>query len=261
MDTAADKQPTWRSRDAWFCVLALVVSQFVIGIWMHLGARSDAAFSDWLRTASGSAFTVLVQGGVWLLCALWFSRVQTIRDFTGPAGLKQRANLFGWCAGWLAISIAFIGVFGDSKGWGGSGKQPPLVGYNAPGMAGLYFTLKSVLIVPLYEEAVTRGFLYRAFRGSYGPLVTSSLIVCFSAYFHWRTVSLSLFSFGCLASLWVLLCVVREETGSLWNCLLCHAVYNAVGLHLWFQVVIVMVLFLPFVARRTGSQQHGECPP
>jgi membrane protease YdiL (CAAX protease family) len=44
-----------------------------------------------------------------------------------------------------------------------------------------------------------------------------------------------------------LLCVVRERTGSLWDCLLCHAVYNLVGKHLWIPAVVVVVLFLPIV--------------
>jgi len=249
MTTASDNQVTWKSRDAWFCVLALIVSQSIILFCLRLGARSSLAFSDWLGTASGSGFTVVVQGGLWLFFAFWFSRVEAIRDFLGPAGLRQGVNIFGWCAAWLAIGIAFIDGYGVSRGLTASTRQPHPVGYDASRVAWWFFAVKSILIVPLYEEAVTRGFLYRAFRARYGFLLTTVFIIVFSAYFHWGSVSRSLFSFGCLALLWALLCVVRERTGSLWSCLLCHAVYNSVGIHLWLPTMVVMVLFLPFVAR------------
>jgi membrane protease YdiL (CAAX protease family) len=248
MDTVADKQVTWKSRDAWLCVLALIVSQFIVLFWIRQGARNSPNFSHWLGTALGSAFTVVVQGGLWLFFGIWFSHVESIQGFLGPAGLKQGVTIFGWCASWLAIGIAVIDGYGASRGLTASATQPHPIGYDAFGMAWCFFALKSIVIVPFYEEVVTRGFLYRAFRASYGVFLTTGFIVVFAAYFHWGSVSRSLYSFGCLALLWALLCIVREQTGSLWGCLLCHAVYNSVGIHLWLPTIIAMLLFLPFVA-------------
>jgi membrane protease YdiL (CAAX protease family) len=154
---------------------------------------------------------------------------------------------------WVAIGIAFVDSYGVARGWTASSRQPHPVGYDFFGIAWWFFALKSVVIVPFCEEAVARGFLYRAFRGSYGPSLTTVFIICFSAYFHWGSVSRSVFTFACLASLWALLCILRERTGSLWNCLLCHAVYNSVGIHLRFSTVIAMFLLLLFFMRPTIS--------
>jgi membrane protease YdiL (CAAX protease family) len=247
MDIVTDKQGTWKSRDAWFCVLVLIVSQFILLFWLRLGARSNPAFSHWWGTAFGSGLVFIVQDTLWLFVALWFSRINAIRDFLGPAGLLRGVDMFGWCAAWLAIAISFIDGYGASKGWTASSRQPHLAGYGAFSVTWCYFTLEAVLIAPFCEEVVTRGFLYRAFRGRYSPLVTTVIIICFSAYFHWSSVSQSVFTFGCLALLWALLCIVRERTGSLWDCLLCHAVYNLGGMYHSIPSIIVMILFLPFV--------------
>ena len=200
MESDSDNGVTWKARDAWLCVLALIVGQFVIFFWLRFGARGSHAFSAWLETASGSAFTVVVEGGLWLFSALWFSRVPTVRAFLEPAGLKHDLNMVGWCAACVAIGIALIDGYGVSRGLTASSKQPHPMGYDAVGAAWRFYVLKSVIIDPFFEEAVTRGFLYRAFRGSYGPILSTFLVVGFSAYFHWGSVSRSMFTFGCLAS-------------------------------------------------------------
>jgi hypothetical protein len=87
MDTATDKQVGWNSRDAWRCVLAIILSAFVVNVWLRIGVRSSPAFSLWLETPLGLAFTVVIQSGLWLFFAWWFSRVASVRDFLIHAGL------------------------------------------------------------------------------------------------------------------------------------------------------------------------------
>ena len=247
MDTVAEKHEAWKSRDAWFCVLMLIVFQFVILFWLRFAARSSPAFDHWWASSFGTGVIYVIQDALWVFVALWFSRVNALRDFLEPAGLRQGLSIFGWCAAWLAIAIAFVDAYGASRGLTTSSKQHHPAGYGAFSVAWCYFTLSAILIAPFCEEVATRGFLYRAFRGRYSFIVTMVIIICFSAYFHWSSVSGSVFTFGCLASLWTLLCIVRERTGSLWDCLLCHGVYNLVGMHLWIPAVIVVALFLPVV--------------
>jgi membrane protease YdiL (CAAX protease family) len=250
VELTPDNQAQWKGRGAWFCVLALVTCQFFLHLFLRLGARASPGFSQWLGTVPGSAFAVVLQAGLFLPLVFWFSRVPVIPDFIARAGLKQGVNRFGWCAAWLALGLALIDGYGHSRGLTASSEQPHPLKYMSIGAASWFF-LKSVLIVPFYEETVTRGFLYRAFRGSYGALASTIATLCFSAYFHWSSMSRSLFTAACLGSLWVLLCIVRERTGSLWGCFLGHAVYNSLAAppHLWFPAVAVMVLLLPFVWR------------
>lgn len=236
-----------RARDAWLCVLTLVALQLLLILAIRESARASPAFAHWLRTIWGLGFTVVAQGTLWLLSAFWFSRVVTVRDFVELAGLRQRADIFGWVAAWVSIVIACIDGWGVSRGLTASSRQSHPQGYDAAGAAWWFFALKSVLIVPFYEEAVTRGLLYRAFRRTYGTLIGTCIIVCVSTYFHWGGVSRSFFTFCCLASLWTLLCIVRERSGSLWNCLLCHAVYNCVGIGMLFPTALAMALLLPVI--------------
>ena len=243
--TASQTSP--RSRDAWLCVVALVVCELVVGAGYWAGARGSPAFSHWLKAPLGTTFTDVLQGCVWLLFALSFSRMRSIRGFVRYAGLRRPLALYGWCAAWVALAIAFMDGYGASRGWTAGSRHLSPIAHERLGTS-WWFAGKAVLLVPFYEEVVTRGFLYRAFRSSHGVLLSTAIIICFSAFVHGPSVSRSLFTFGCLASLWVLLCVVFEWTGSLWGCLLCHGVYNAGLLHLWLPIVITLLLLVPFLA-------------
>lgn len=73
MDIVAEKQLAWKSRDAWFCILALIVSQFVILFWLRFTARSSPAFDHWWASSFGTGVIYLVYDALWVLIALWFS--------------------------------------------------------------------------------------------------------------------------------------------------------------------------------------------
>jgi membrane protease YdiL (CAAX protease family) len=255
MDTVVEKQCVWKSRDAWFCVLTLIVLQFVLLFWLRFAARCSPAFDHWWAMPFGKGVVYIVFDVLWLSAALWFSHVEDAREFFEPAGLRRGITLLGWCAALLAVAIAVIDIYGASKGLTASSRHVPHDDYGTFSVW-CYFTLSAVLISPFCEEVATRGFLFRAFRGRFGFLTTTAIILCFSAYFHWSSVSRSLFTFGCLASLWVLLCFVREKTGSLWDCLFCHAVYNLVVSGLWIPATIMLITFLPFIVRRFLSKRQ-----
>ena len=250
MDTIAKRQSTWKSRDAWLCVLALIVFWSIIVLSLRFA------------TPIGKGVLDIIGNALWVFVPLWFSRVEAVRDFLEPAGLRRAVSIFGWCAAWLAIAIAFIGAYGGSRGLTASSRLHHGIGFDASGggwsffMAWPYFTLSRVVIGPFCEEVTTRGFLYPAFRGSYSFLASTVIIICFSTYYHFGSVWHSLFIFGCLASLWALLCIVRERTGSLWDCLLCHAVYNLAVLQLWISAVVVLILFLPFIMGQIWAKRR-----
>ena len=261
MEGVAEKQGAWKSRDAWFCALALIGFQVIMLFWLRVAARSSPAFDHWWASPFGTGVIYLISDAAWLVAPLWFSRVEAVRDFLEPAGLRRGFTVFGWCAAWLAIGIALIDAYGASKGWTAASRVHHAAGYAGFTAAWCYFTLLAVVIAPFCEEVATRGFLYRAFRGRYSFLITTVLIICFSAFFHRSSVLRSLFTFGCLAALWLLLCVVRGRTGSLWDCLLCHAVYNLVGTHLWIPAVVVVLLILPIVVRPHCTKRRETVLP
>ncbi len=74
-----------------------------------------------------------------------------------------------------------------------------------------------------------RGFFYRAFRGSYSVAVSTLLILGITAVTHWSQFYHSWIAAVDLSALTVLQCFLRERTGNLWDCILCHLVFNVTG--------------------------------
>jgi membrane protease YdiL (CAAX protease family) len=108
-----------------------------------------------------------------------------------------------------------------------------------------------VLLTAFYEETVTRGFLYRAFRGSYQVFASIVCVLLFVGYFHWGLTAQPL-AFVLLLIGAVLLCMIREWTGSIWNCILFHAAYNATVTLRWPFYVFGLLAVLPLCARTVG---------
>lgn len=256
-----DPQPNrpilWKAKNAWQCVLALILTGVLVDICLRLVSQGNPAFGHWLKSPSGLAFSVIIQGGLWCCFAFLFSGAASTRELLAKVGLRQWPIPFSWCFAVVSIGIALLNSYGSANGWTSSSRRPP-IGYDYHGGAWLFFAVKSVLIVPFYEEVVMRGFLYRAFRGSHGAVLSTGLIICISTWFHWGSLSRSAFTMACLIALWILLCIVRESTNSLWNCLFCHSLYNAFVLGLWLPSIIGILLLLAFnVVRPVNLNRCG----
>jgi len=76
-------------------------------------------------------------------------------------------------------------------------------------------------------------------------------VVCVVAYFHWGLLAQPM-AFILLVVGVVLLCLIREWTGSLWNCILFHAAYNATVTLRWPFYVFGMLAVLPLCTRTVG---------
>ncbi len=243
----------WKASDAWLCVLALVALALGTDGWLRIGARISPAFGRWLGTLFATGTRMVFQCVLWLLIAFFFARVRSLRDFLNGAGLTRRPSLFGWFTAWVAIGIGFLSIYGSTRGW----SPPPQIArsfYHAAIASRWFYIIRLVAIVPVYEETVMRGFIYRAFRGTYTPFVSTVLVLCVGVFFHWGLVSDSLYAFAYLSLIAISLCVIRERTDSLWNCILFHAAYNATVSVRWPIYAIGMLLLLPFCAREYARQ-------
>jgi membrane protease YdiL (CAAX protease family) len=81
--------------------------------------------------------------------------------------------------------------------------------------------------MPFVEESIMRGFFYRAFRGSYSVAVSTLLVVAIALATHWTQDYRSWVALIALGAGNVLFCFLRERSDGLWDCILCHFVYNA----------------------------------
>jgi len=251
---------------AWACTAILIISTFGedhgLQIWMH----HSPWFDSWIRHHLYPARLALkmFRAVFWVAVAYVFSGLRSARLFLENVRLNQKPTMGGWWCAWLAIAIALVDQYLGAKGL----LSPNPVGhsfYRNGGAPLLLFVSYVVSVGPLYEEVVFRGFLYGEFRISYGPLRATFLILCITAYFHWDAVTGSFWTPCCLGLLWILLCGLRERTGNVWNCVICHAAYNCAQVFTWPIFVMAPFLLLPFCGGTGGggvkSTEPRATPP
>jgi membrane protease YdiL (CAAX protease family) len=226
-------QTSWKAKDAWICLLLLGAWEFVSYGGLQFFVQTSPPFASWLSTHEVLATNAIsfLSDGYGILIAFLCSRALSVRNFVSDAGLSRRPTLSGWPFACGVIVVAFLAHYGALNGWA-SGNPLGRFYHKIGGEAWSFFQLFAISVGPFSEEIILRGFLYRAFRGSYGIIVSIILIICVASYYHWDMVSHSLFSFTCLSLVQIFLCLIRERTQNTWNCVICHAVYNAIAVHL-----------------------------
>lgn len=241
-----DSETNWNARNAWRCVLAIVLIEFALAADIRIVNR-NLFYSHWIAVHgySISAAIAICRAGLWFFFACYFSGVQSVREFTRKAGLSRRPNLFGWWAAWAAIGISLIDRYGVIRGWT-SGNVFTREYRNEGGLVFAFYLLRVISLGPFMEEVVKRGFLYGAFRKNYGIAISITIMLILEVCFHWGAVTRSLWTPACLFTLWIMICLVRERTGNVWNCFMCHAIFNAAGCLTWPYYVSAMIILLPF---------------
>src|SRR5262245_44247384 len=245
-EAAREKSALWLASEAWGCAVLLILLSWCFNeiLW---GISRKPTVGSWLATPFAT-IGLRVFRAVWmLLVVLLFARPCSIYQFLRLTGLSWQPTLLGWFAAWIGVGIGWLNLYGIIQGWIPR-NQVSTNFYHVGGVMWWSYASYLVLLAPFYEETVMRGFLYRAFRGSYKPLPSILLVLCVVVYFHWGFLTEPL-TFTCMVVVMVLLCLIRERTGSLWNCILVHAAYNATVTLRWPIYVFGMIVVLPFCAR------------
>ncbi|HUE37486.1 MAG TPA: CPBP family intramembrane glutamic endopeptidase, partial [Candidatus Acidoferrum sp.] len=95
------------------------------------------------------------------------------------------------------------------------------------GINGILFIAPLLIFAPFFEECLYRGFLYKAFRGSYSMGTSVTLIIAWTCSTHWGYYYHSLPNALALSVFAVFLCYLREKSRSLWDCIIFHFIFNA----------------------------------
>lgn len=110
-------------------------------------------------------------------------------------------------------------------------EQPQDLGYDQQlgivSMAVAFISL--VIVTPIVEEVIFRGFMFNGLRRRL-PFWLTALIVSALfglAHFQWN-VGLNVFALSLVA------CYLREQSGSLWPCILLHTIKNGVAFYLLY---------------------------
>lgn len=109
--------------------------------------------------------------------------------------------------------------------------QPQQLGFQA--LAGIEVVLAFIVLtvcVPVVEETIFRGFMFRGLRRrlSFWPTALVVSLIFGLVHGQWN-VGIDVFALSIVA------CYLREESASLWPAIILHAVKNSVAfLHLYF---------------------------
>ena len=220
----------WAARDAWKCLGMLLVFWFVAGLAVAALTAHFPGLHYWTRQGVGRFIGYSVQFSILVLTALYFARMKSVEAFLKTFGLDRPPSSYVWFA--VVVTLVLRGtshmliVYGLSKGVTNTSVRGFLhtVGVTR------YFYLAPALMAPFCEELYMRGFLYRAFRGSYSVHSSTALIVAITAILHVDQFLQSWAAVMSISALTVLQCFLRERTGNLWDCIICHLVFNATSI-------------------------------
>jgi membrane protease YdiL (CAAX protease family) len=239
IDVATDKNAPyltfpdyqWSARDAWKCLGTIVVFEIFLEI---IGLVLDSCFSDfrkWHGSGFGYFSTGALNSAIYVLAAAYFARTETLATFLQGFSFDRKPSNYVWFGVVMTLIIRF---FGDSMlihGWGKGVSNYDVRGLeHTVGFERYFFLLAPLLLAPLFEESLNRGFLYKAFRKSYSLVISMTLIVAWTAFTHWPYYSHSLLAAFCLSLITIVQCYLREKSDSLWDCIFCHFVFNASSL-------------------------------
>jgi membrane protease YdiL (CAAX protease family) len=217
----------WSARDAWKCLGMILVFLFA---WRMVISTLDwryHGFYTWLASGFGFFSMVVFHHSIELLVAAYFARTETLATFWKGFGLDRKPSEYVWNGIVAALVLRFIGYFMISHGWGKGVTDHDIIAFkHTLGPERYLFLAPLLLLAPLFEESINRGFLYKAFRGSYAMGTSIVLILAWTAFTHWSQYSHSWVAAVDLSLLTVVQCYLREKSDSLWDCIFCHFAFN-----------------------------------
>lgn len=177
-----------------------------------------------------SAWLQLVLTGIssiGLLAVLWLFLRNRKLGFKNLGFAKIKATDFAWLAiavlgYFVALSVALVIV---SNVPGFDSEQTQDIGYGAvAGWQLLFAFIGLVILPPLAEEMMFRGFMYRGLAGKWPKLVAALITSLLFAVVHFQwNVGVDVFVLS-LVLIWL-----YERTNNLWMCVFLHAFKNGLA--------------------------------
>lgn len=224
-----------------FVVAIYFISQLVGGLLLSvypmLHHWSDAQANDWLNNSVLAQFVYVVIAEGLMLLPLWLFLKQYKFGFGGLGLKRTKAEDIWYALGGFAVyfvSYAILLSIATNLVPSLNVNQSQQIGFqNASGFGALALTAISLVILPpLVEEILMRGFLYTSLKKSLPKIVAALVTSIIFASAH--------LEFGSGAPLlWVaaldtfvlslVLVYLREKTGRLWASMGVHGLKNAVA--------------------------------
>lgn len=220
-------------------LLAGTILYFVAGV---LGNES-AATETWLGTVTGQFIYVLFAEGLIIACLAWFlhfrkTSLRALGYRRAPQLTDVGLAVMGFITYFVVLIIA-TSLAGNLLGVDIDQKQE--LGFdNVIGTPEKLMAFISLVVLPpLVEETLFRGFLYTGLRKKLPFWVTTLLVSVVFAALHLFASSEGLLWIAGIDTLLLslALCYLREKTGNLWAPIIVHALKN--GLAFLFLYVFI----------------------
>lgn len=217
----------WSARDALKCFAMMLIFRFLLEfIWRALQGMLHA-FAQWSISGFGDFTYAVCFYALNILTALYFSRIESLPEFGEAFGVERSPSSLVWFAVVVTLILRWVGGMVLSLGWAHGVHSSYLWGFRHTfGPERYFYLIPVVLLAPLCEEIYMRGFLYRALRGSFAMLPSVGIIIAITAFSHWWEFRQSWWAVVGVTSITLLQCYLRERTGNLWDCIICHLVFN-----------------------------------
>lgn len=224
---------------------AVVASQLLVG-WPMSRILGAEKFNEPVWTAIYSALSYGLALAITILIPMkLFKKWRVTREDLGLKGLPTWTDIGLGVAGFIAATLIAAGISAIFTlfPWFDA-EQAQDVGFNLMVSGGdrIIAFLTLVVLAPIMEEIIFRGWLYGLMRKETSAVLTniasmilSSLIVSLLfglVHFQWN-VGVNVFALS------LILCVLREITGTIYAGILVHVIKN--GVAFWLLYVVGMV--------------------
>ncbi|MDB5182302.1 MAG: hypothetical protein JWO47_86 [Candidatus Saccharibacteria bacterium] len=224
---------------AFFIILVFFASQvgagLIIAIYPALKNWTSSQGADWLSNSVIAQFIYILLAetfAVWLV--LWLlKRAHIAKSKIGLIRPAFKDILYALCGYGAYFVCYFIIVAVASHFTALNVDQSQKIGFDGASGKQLYYVFASLVILPpIAEEIMFRGYLFTSFRQKfrlrYAVILTSILFGIAHLQFGsgapllW-VAALDTFTLSCV------LCTLREKSGSLWPGIYLHALKNGVA--------------------------------
>jgi membrane protease YdiL (CAAX protease family) len=221
----------WTARDAWKCLGMFLALELITGMFLSVLDWKLHGFYRWRGGGFGHFVVRVSLYSLQLLVAAYFARTEKLAAFWKGFGLDRKPSDYAWFGVTTAVIIRLLGHVIIVQGWGKGVSNHDISAFRyTPGFEKYFFLAPLLLLAPVFEESINRGFLYKAFRGSYPIGFSVALIVAWTAWTHSEQYFHTWVAVVDLSLLTLVQCYLREKSDSLWDCILCHLAYNGSGL-------------------------------
>jgi membrane protease YdiL (CAAX protease family) len=261
--------PAWTAPLALFAALALTLFG---GVVIALASAATGSELSKLPPAARIA-SVLFQDVALIASAVAFAALAA-RPRAWHFGLRRApwrrfaGGLVAVWVGFFAFSAAWVNALGIEQ----RDRLPKELGVDESTAALVAVTVLVTVVAPIAEEVFFRGYFFAALRSWTGAWPAAAITgVVFGAIHAGSApvgylVPLAVFGFG--------LCVLYWQTGSLYPCIVLHALNNALALGVteewrWWQVLAVMAganlliaaILLPLARSSRGAPRPAAALP